>query len=185
LTDSQLKAWYRRGGPLSGKSDRDGLTFMISSNGTASWKLRCRFAGRPWWLTLGHYPQMSLKEAREKALKERARLLDGVDMVADRRRARIALAKAKTFAERAEDYMKRSAPALATETQQEMRRSQPARRHFGAILIFRRCMRNWPSLMLSWVQRRMPRQTSLMVRAPSRHASTKARIAAKRSRACA
>jgi hypothetical protein len=41
---------------------------------------------------------MSLKEARIRALKERVRVADGVDVVADKRRTRIALASAKTIA---------------------------------------------------------------------------------------
>ncbi len=82
LTDVQLQALVRKGQVVAGKSDGDGLTFTISKSGTAAWELRYRYGGKQRWLTLGRYPDMSLKEARMRALKERVRVADGVDVVA-------------------------------------------------------------------------------------------------------
>ena len=122
LSDVQLQAWVRNGHALSGKSDGDGLTFTISKHGTAAWELRYRYGGKQRWLTLGRYPDMSLKDARIRALKERVRVADGIDVVADKRRTRIALASAKTFAELCSDYMDRAVPALKQSTRRDFRR---------------------------------------------------------------
>ena len=40
LSDFHLKDWIKKGEPIPGKSDGQGLTFTLSSNGTASWVLR-------------------------------------------------------------------------------------------------------------------------------------------------
>ncbi len=82
LTDVQLQALLRKGQVVAGKSDGDGLTFTISKSGTAAWELRYRYGGKQRWLTLGRYPDMSLKDARIRALKERVRVADGVGVVA-------------------------------------------------------------------------------------------------------
>src|SRR5262245_42724403 len=122
LTEPHLQSLLRKGQPVAGKSDGDGLVFTISKSGAAIWKLRYRFAGRPRWMTLGSYSDISLKEARLRALKERAKIADHVDVVAERRRAKLALMNAKTFAELAEDFMLRTGAALKPDTRLEIRR---------------------------------------------------------------
>lgn len=122
LTDVQLREWLRAKKPIAGKSDGDGLTFTLSSNGTASWTLRYRFAGRPRELTLGRYPDVSLKEARQRASAKRAKIAAGVDVAADKRRTRIALASVRTLRELADDYMAKVAPGLSDTTRKETRR---------------------------------------------------------------
>jgi len=67
LSDVQLKAWLREGKRVAGKSDGGGLTFTLSAKGTATWTFRYRMAGKAKELTLGRYPDISLKEARKKA----------------------------------------------------------------------------------------------------------------------
>ena len=71
LEDVQLKSWIKSGEPIAGKSDGQGLTFTLSSKGTASWILRYRYAGRGRELTLGRYPDMKLSKAREVAAVKR------------------------------------------------------------------------------------------------------------------
>ncbi len=105
LTDSQLQAWVRKGEPVRGRSDGHGLTFSISATGTATWELRYRTGARQKWLTLGGYPSLSLREARVKAMKERTRIFDGIDPVAERKREKVARAMTQTFKALAEDYL--------------------------------------------------------------------------------
>src|SRR5579863_8796358 len=45
-------------------SDGDGLYLRKQTRDGASWTLRYHFAGREHWLTVGHYPAMSLAQAR-------------------------------------------------------------------------------------------------------------------------
>ena len=82
LSDVQLKAWVRDGARIAGKSDGDGLTFTLSSQGTATWTLRYRIAGRARELTLGRYPDLSLGEARKLAAAKRVDVQQVIDVAA-------------------------------------------------------------------------------------------------------
>lgn len=84
ITDRELKAWL-----ASGPVDRgigEGLTFVASSTGAmagkASWILRFRHNGRSKEKVLGRYPELSLKDAREQARRDRAQLERGIDVAA-------------------------------------------------------------------------------------------------------
>ena len=70
LTDIQIRAWVKAGQPLA-KTDGDGLTFTLSSNGTAAWVLRFRMGGKQREKTIGRFPDISLKKAREIATDRR------------------------------------------------------------------------------------------------------------------
>ncbi len=82
LSDVQLKAWMRDGVRIAGKSDGDGLTFTLSAQGTATWTLRYRIAGRARELTLGRYPDLSLGEARKLAAAKRVEVQQVIDVAA-------------------------------------------------------------------------------------------------------
>lgn len=90
-TDKNLRAWLN-----AGPTDRgvgDGLTFVATvasaRRGKASWVLRYRYGGREKEKTLGRYPDVSLKDARELARKDRALLQQGVDVGAAKRREKL------------------------------------------------------------------------------------------------
>ncbi len=82
LSDVQLRAWIRDGGAIAGKSDGDGLTFTLSAQGTATWTLRYRIAGRARELTLGRYPDLGLSEARKLAAAKRVDVQQVIDVAA-------------------------------------------------------------------------------------------------------
>lgn len=121
LTDVRLQAMVRKGKSVAGKSDGDGLVFTITKAGTAIWKLRYRYQGQPRWAVIGRYSDFSLKQARDQATLLRAQLVHGVDVTAEKRRARLARMAAKTMAELAEDYLLRAGPALAEATRDDIR----------------------------------------------------------------
>ena len=79
FTDIQIKSFVRAGKEIA-KSDGDGLTFTLSKNGTAAWVLRYRHSGRQKELTLGRYPDITLRKARELASVARAKIQQGVDV---------------------------------------------------------------------------------------------------------
>lgn len=56
-----------------------GLYLVVQASGAKSWALRYRVAGAPKKLTIGPYPVISLAEARKKALKAAAEVVDGND----------------------------------------------------------------------------------------------------------
>jgi Arm DNA-binding domain len=80
LSDRQVQAWIRAEKPIAGKSDRCGLTFTLSAAGTASWVFRYRLHSQSKELTLGNYPNISLKTARNLATKARAAVDQGINV---------------------------------------------------------------------------------------------------------
>lgn len=59
--------------------DGNGLFLFVAPSGTKSWRLKYRFQGREKLLTLGTYPQLSLKEAREACAAAKKQLGGGID----------------------------------------------------------------------------------------------------------
>lgn len=60
-------------------SDGDGLSLIVQPNGKKLWWFRYRFAGKEKTLSLGIYPALSLKEARERTFEARKLLTNNVD----------------------------------------------------------------------------------------------------------
>lgn len=73
LTDRELKAWLADGG--TNRSIGECLTFVAGAGsaikGKASWILRYRLHSRLREKVLGWYPELSLKDARERTRKDR------------------------------------------------------------------------------------------------------------------
>lgn len=68
--------------------DGGGLYLEVSPKGGKWWRFKYRFAGKEKRLSLGTYPDISLKEAREKRDAERKLLRAGIDPGEQRKRAR-------------------------------------------------------------------------------------------------
>jgi hypothetical protein len=92
LTELQIK----NAKSLPGKSvrlfDACGLYLEVSETGGRWWRLKCRYAGKEKRLSLGVYPETSLKEARERCDEARKLVSDGVDPSQQRQTDRLALA---------------------------------------------------------------------------------------------
>ena len=83
LSDSVIKA-VKPGRKLQSLPDGGNLHFVCETNGSKWWKVRYRFAGKENTLSLGSYPQVGLKKAREKHLAIRLLLDDGINPSQDR-----------------------------------------------------------------------------------------------------
>ena len=59
--------------------DGGGLYLEITKTGAKYWRMKYRFAGKEKRLSIGVYPAISLKQAREKREKAKQLLLDGID----------------------------------------------------------------------------------------------------------
>jgi hypothetical protein len=55
------------------------LYLLVKPSSAKLWRMAYRYAGREKLLALGAYPEVSLREAREKRDSERARLRSGFD----------------------------------------------------------------------------------------------------------
>lgn len=85
LNDAQVRAAK----PVAGKTtclyDSGGLHLLISSTGSKVWRLKYRFAGKENRISLGAYPLVSLKEARQARDEARRQLLQGINPSAERK----------------------------------------------------------------------------------------------------
>lgn len=120
LSDPEIRRWIKAGVPVA-KADGDGLTFTLSAAGTAAWVLRYRHGGKGRELTLGQYPDVSLKLARQRAGDARAEVQAGVDVARERQRVKTESAAAKSFKQLAADYMAKVFPTLAASTVKQRR----------------------------------------------------------------
>lgn len=59
--------------------DGHGLFLLIAPSGTKAWRLKYSFHGREKLISLGLYPTVSLKEARERAVAARKDIENGID----------------------------------------------------------------------------------------------------------
>ena len=72
LTDTIIRN-TKPGDKVIPLSDGRGLSLFVQPNGGKWWRFRYRFAGKAKMLSLGTYPDVSLKEARERRDEYRKR----------------------------------------------------------------------------------------------------------------
>ena len=87
LTDTAIRRLRPKERPIK-LSDRSGLYLLVKPNGGRYWRMDYRFAGKRCTLALGVYPDVSLKDAREKLSGARRLLERGIDPAAYRRLTR-------------------------------------------------------------------------------------------------
>lgn len=80
-------------------TDGSGLSLFIATNGTKSWHFRFSWHGKQPRMSLGTYPEITLKEARERRDQARALVAKGIDPRLQRREEKRAAASeaVKTF----------------------------------------------------------------------------------------
>jgi len=66
-------------------TDGGGLYLLLATNGSKWWRLDYRFAGKRKTLSMGVYPDVGLKDARERRDAARKQLADGIDPGANRK----------------------------------------------------------------------------------------------------
>jgi integrase len=69
-----------------------GLYFIVQPSGKSSWAVRYRAAGKPRKLTIGPYPSVDLKSARELARAALAKVAGGIDPGAEKKASKAAAA---------------------------------------------------------------------------------------------
>ncbi len=89
LTDTAAKNAKPGAKPVK-LSDEKGLFLLVTPAGGKWWRLKYRFGGKEKLLSLGTYPEVSLKEAREKRDVARKLLAAGVDPSENRKATKAA-----------------------------------------------------------------------------------------------
>lgn len=97
LTDAWLRSVHRKQRDKSiEKADRDGMGARVTPAGKVVFQLRFRYQGKAARMDLGSYPAMSLKEARDEAIKRRGQLEQGYDPRVQKRVEQASIATAHT-----------------------------------------------------------------------------------------
>jgi integrase len=90
LTDTAIKNAKPAAKPFR-LFDRDGLYLEVTPGGGKWWRFKYRYAGKEKRLSLGVYPEVELKKARQRTGEARQLLSDGVDPSANRKAAKATL----------------------------------------------------------------------------------------------
>jgi integrase len=104
LTVKRIELLIRRQEWGSHRDERN-LFLDIRSATSLSWNFRYEFGGRPRNMGLGSYPTVTLLRAREKAIKARRQIDDGIDPLEAKQREKAAQQYSKTFKDAAAGYL--------------------------------------------------------------------------------
>lgn len=105
LKDTKIRAKKEGTKPIR-MADGRGLSLLIRPSGSRSWQLGyTRSNGKSATATLGTYPEVSLKEARDLAEKTRAQLRTGLDPITEKRRGRAEGEPIDLFKKITEDFL--------------------------------------------------------------------------------
>jgi len=113
LTESRIRAAKPAERPYKVFDER-GLFMLVTPPGGRLWRFRYRLFGREKLLSLGAYPDVTLKRAREKRDEARKLVADGIDPSARRKAERGA--RAETFEAVAREWLELQRKALSEET---------------------------------------------------------------------
>jgi hypothetical protein len=118
LTDIQIRTAKPGSKPYK-LADGGWLFLLVNPSGSKLWRMAYRYDGREKTLSLGAYPEMSLKDARAKRDEAKALLAAGTDPGQQKKLDRLAktLSNATTFKGVADEYLeklKREGRAPAT-----------------------------------------------------------------------
>ncbi|MDE1902120.1 MAG: integrase arm-type DNA-binding domain-containing protein [Alphaproteobacteria bacterium] len=84
LTDTAIRKAKPKSKPYK-LSDSKGLYLLVTPNGGKWWRFRYRYAGKEKLLSLGTYPDVALKVARDRRDQERRKLADRIDPAINRK----------------------------------------------------------------------------------------------------
>lgn len=114
LNDAAVKAAKPAAKPWK-LFDEKGLFLLIQPHGSKLWRIKYRFADKDQLLGLGSYPEVSLKQAREKRQKIREQVVAGIDPSAARKAAKAALAGEGSFEALAREWYEQFASGWTPE----------------------------------------------------------------------
>jgi integrase len=110
LTDTAIRNAKPQEKPVK-MFDGGGLFLLLNPNGSRWWRLKFRIGGKEKLLSLGVYPDVSLKEAREKRDEARKRLSQGIDPSTERKATKTA--QAESFEAVAQEWFSKFKPTWA------------------------------------------------------------------------
>lgn len=118
LTDLQLQRAKPKEKPYKLK-DEKGLYLLVQPAGSRLWRLRFSLHGKEGMVSLGSYPEVSLKDARERRDEARKLIAKGISPAVHRKVARAQ--QADSFASIAEEWLQSRKAHLAATTYEKAR----------------------------------------------------------------
>lgn len=113
LTEAAVRTARPQGKPYKLKDDR-GLYLLVQPAGARLWRLRFSLHGRESMVSLGSYPDVSLKDARERRDEARRQIANGINPAMHRRATRAA--RGDTLAAITEEWLEQQKRKLAPST---------------------------------------------------------------------
>ncbi|NBV07215.1 MAG: DUF4102 domain-containing protein [Proteobacteria bacterium] len=97
-------------------SDEKGLFLLVHENGSKYWQVKYRIDGKEKLLSLGVYPEVSLKQARDKRDEARRKIQDGLDPSQEKKLAKLtnSINSQNTFEAIAREWHKKKGDSLTT-----------------------------------------------------------------------
>lgn len=132
IKKTQLDKYYQQ--PQTKKqqlSDGGNLYIIVTEIGSCIFKYRVRIGSKTSWLTLGHYPTISLDDARHKALEARKQIANGVDPIIAKQEVRN---KKTTLTDFADVYIKEQLPIVRKQGDSSKRLTLVINNHILPIL---------------------------------------------------
>lgn len=124
LTDTAIRRAKAKQKPYK-MFDAGGLFLLVNPSGGKWWRFKYRFAGKEKLLSLGVYPEVPLKEARNRRDQERKKLSDKIDPAVNRLAAKAAWLgnQANSFEVVAREWIEKKSPTWsASNTSKTVRR---------------------------------------------------------------
>lgn len=108
LTDTAIRALSHGEKPIK-KADEKGLFLLLQPSGGKLWRFKYRFEGKEKKLSLGRYPDVSLKEARKRRDVARETLANGIDPAEEKKQEALEAARnaANTFEAVGNEYLEK------------------------------------------------------------------------------
>jgi len=106
LSDTALKALKARENTTYQVADGDGLLIEVKPSGKRTWMYRYRLNGKQEKLVIGQYPEITLKDARDKLMAARRMVANGESPAQQKQLAKVAAADSTTVTEFAERYFR-------------------------------------------------------------------------------
>jgi hypothetical protein len=114
LTDTAIRNAKPAAKPVK-LADEKGLFLLIAPAGGKWWRLKYRFGGKEKLLSLGTYPDTSLKEARQKRDEARKLMEQGIDPGEQRKAMKAAQTGADCFEAVAREWFAKFSPSWTPE----------------------------------------------------------------------
>ncbi len=123
LTDTAVRRAKTKKKPYK-MFDAGGLFLLVMPNGGKWWRFKYRYAGKEKLLSLGTYPDISLKDARERRDQERKKLADKIDPAVNRIATKAAWAgkQANSFEVVAREWIEEKGSAWSASTKSKTER---------------------------------------------------------------